>query len=97
MNESLFDLIKQEDGPVDGDPHGPDYRAVSLRLYKALKRLLAHESVGRWTQAPFTKSKRLGCQFCEQEWVSHAQDCLYVRLEKFVSDLDRIFKKEMIR
>lgn len=87
---SLFDLVNgAEAGPVDQET---DYRAVSIRLYKALKRLLAHESVGRWTQAPFPHSKRLGCQFCEREWVDHAPDCLYIRLEKFVSGLDQIFK-----
>ena len=89
MNESLLDLIKQVQGPVSSDE---DYRALSFRLYKALRRLLAHESVGRWTQAPFPHSRRLGCQFCEREWVAHAPDCLYLRLEKFVSSLDHIFK-----
>ena len=89
MNENLLDLIKQHEGSVDSDE---DYRALSLRLYKALKRLLVHEATGRWTQAPFPHSKRLGCQYCEKEWVAHAPDCLYVRLEKFVSGLDRIFK-----
>jgi hypothetical protein len=86
---SLLELISHG-GPVDSQ--NVDYRAISFRLYKALRRLLAHESVGRWTQAPFPKSNRLGCQFCEQEWANHAKGCLFVRLEKFVSELDIIFK-----
>lgn len=89
MNESLLDLIKQQEGPVVPET---DYRALSIRLYKALKRLLDHECVGRWTQAPFPHSKRLGCQFCEREWADHAQDCLYIRLQKFSKELDVIFK-----
>jgi len=87
--ENLLDLIKQQTGPVSSDE---DYRALSLKLYKALKRLMLHEAVGRWTQAPFPHSKRLGCQFCEREWVDHAPDCLYLRLEKFIRSLDDIFK-----
>lgn len=91
MTDSLLDLIKQteKDGPVAQET---DYRAVSIKLYKALRRLLEHEAVGRWTQAPFPHSRRLGCQFCEREWVTHAPDCLYLRLQKFVKEMDGIFK-----
>lgn len=90
MTDSLLDLITQKkDGPVVQET---DYRAVSIRLYKALKCLLEHECVGRWTQAPFPHSKRLGCQFCEREWVDHAPDCLYLRLQKFSKELDGLFK-----
>lgn len=81
MNESLLDLIKQNKGPVDPET---DYRALSIKLYKALRRLIDHEATGRWTQAPFPHSKRLGCQFCEREWVAHAPDCLYVRVKRFL-------------
>jgi len=91
MTDSLLDLIKQQEGPVV-DAHSVDYRAISFKLYKALKRLLAHESVGRWTQAPFPHSRRLGCQFCEREWIDHAPDCLFPRLEKFLSEIDRVLK-----
>lgn len=89
MSENLLDLIKQHEGLVVSEQ---DYQALSVRLYKALKRLLLHEATGKWTQAPFPKSKRLGCQYCEQEWVNHAPDCLYLRLEKFVLSLDDVFK-----
>jgi len=94
MNDNLLDLIKQEEG---GSVVKTDYRALSIRLYKALKRLMAHECVGRWTQAPFPHSQRLGCQFCEREWISHAPDCLYLRLEKFTLELDSLFKNEILR
>jgi hypothetical protein len=88
--ESLFALL--DNGPVD--PSKVDYRALSFRLYKALKRLIEHEAVGKWTQAPFPHSRRLGCQFCEREWVAHAPDCLIHRLRAFLKELEPNFPKQ---
>jgi hypothetical protein len=85
---SLFDLLE---APVDSSK--VDYRGLSFRLFKALKRLLHHEATGRWTQGGFPHSKRLGCQYCEKEWVSHAPDCLLIRLDQFLKDLEPNFPK----
>ena len=86
---SLLDLITTDDPVIHKEV---DYRVLSFRLFKALKRLIGHESTGRWTQAPFPKSQRLGCQFCEQEWINHKPDCLFVRIDNFLKELEPIFK-----
>ncbi len=91
MTESLLDLIKQTEGPAV-EPSTIDYRALSIRLYKALRKLLGHESIGRWTQAPFPQSKRLGCQYCEREWADHSPDCIFPRLEKFLNQVEQVLK-----
>lgn len=86
--QGLFDV----QGPVV-TPKEVDHRALSIRLYNALKAVLSHEGCGRWTQAGFTKSQRLGCQFCANEWINHAPDCLYLRAQRFVESVEEHFKR----